>query len=165
MDSGEMVLLKLYAIERGYLNYLPQSIPAVLNVDQMLREIFNSRTTIPIDGHRCLLKSEIQNGLRRKVIKELGKTCIVCNEYHEKGINVHHIKPKSRSWGNPFGLTVLCDRCHKMIRCGIDKTDQVVKDVCTKITNPESNIYDPPYDLQYPEPTLVKVPKSCLYHL
>jgi len=165
MNNGEMILLKLYAIERGYLKYLPKGIPAVRNVDAILEEIFESRTTEPINGYDCLFKSDIQNGLRKQVIRELGKTCIVCNEYHDKHINVHHIKPGSRSWGNPFGLTVLCERCHKMIRYGIGKTDQEVKDLCNEITNPDSPYYDPASDVQYPEPTLVKVAYGNYYHL
>jgi len=165
MDNGEMILLKLYGIEWGYINYLPKSIPAVRNVDAILKDIFATRTTEPINGHDCLFKADIQNGLRKKVLKELGKTCIVCKEYFDKGINVHHIKPGSRSWGNPFGLTVLCEKCHKMIRYGIGKTTQEVKVLCNEVTSPDSPYYDPPSDIQYPEPTLVKTAHCNYYHL
>lgn len=157
-EQSELILVKLYGIERGYINYLPQGIPAIRDISSLVKEVFDSRSPVPISGHYCVHKKDIQAGLRLRVLKELGKKCIVCGRSEEKGMHVHHIKPCRRTWNNAFGLTVLCESCHKMIRSGIGKTEEEVRAICREITNRDSNKYDPSDGIEYPESSIVKLP-------
>ena len=157
-EQSELILVKLYGIERGYINYLPRSIRAIRDVSPLIKEVFDSRLHVPISGHSCVHKQDIQAGLRLRVLKELGRKCIVCGRAEEKGMHVHHIKPQGRTWNNAFGFTVLCESCHKMIRSGIDKTEEQVRAICGEITSRDSNKYDPSDGIQYPEPSIVKLP-------
>ena len=157
-EQNELILVKLYGIERGYINYLPQSILAVRNVSSLIKEVFDSCSHILISGYDCVYKNNIQAGLRRRVLRELSTKCIVCGLSEENGIHIHHLKPYWRTWNNAFGLTVLCESHHKMIRCGIGKTEEEVQAICREITSRDSNKYDPPNDIEYLESPMVKLP-------
>ena len=161
-ERGNLHLLILYAIEKGYLPYLPQSIPAVREVSSLVREAFNSYSSEVISGHYCVHKDYIQRGVRSRVLKILGSKCVLCGE--ENKIQVHHIKPHWRTWNNSFGLTVLCETHHKMIRSGIGKTKAQVISCCSELKCPSSTKYDPPDDKLYPESMLVKLPRYSFYY-
>jgi hypothetical protein len=150
-------LIKLYGIERGWLKYLPQSVPAIRAVKAMLDDIFTARTPIEIAGHQCLFKPDIAAAIHLRVIPIMGHFCIVCNIYRKKDMNVHHIKPASRTWCNAWGFTTLCQGCHKIIRVGLSVPDEEMKSLCREFASLDSPYYDPP-GMIYPEPNIVKLP-------
>jgi hypothetical protein len=156
-ENSELLLVKLYGIEKGFLDYLPRSIPAVRDVSSLIKEVFHSRSPVLISGHYCLHKQDMQAGIRLRVLKELGTKCVVCGQSHKQGMQVHHIKPYWRTWNNAFGFTVLCESCHKMIRSGIGKTEEQVRGICREITRRDSERYDPADGMEYPEPSIVKL--------
>ncbi len=163
-EQSELILVKLYGIERGYINYLPQSIPAIRDVSSLVKEVFDSRLHVPISGHSCVHKKDIQAGLRLRVLKEMGRKCIVCGRAEEKGMHVHHIKPYWRTWNNAFGVTVLCESCHKTITTGPSMDEEEVRAICREITNRDSNKYDPPDGIEYTESSIVKLPHWSYYY-
>ncbi len=163
-EQSELILVKLYGIERGYINYLPRSIRAIRDVSSLVKEVFDSRSHVVISGHYCVYKQDIQAGVRSRVLKELGKKCIVCGRSEKKGMHVHHIKPYRRTWNNAFGLTVLCESCHKMIRSGIGKTEEEVRAICREITSRDSTKYDPSDGVEYTESSIVKLPHWSYYY-
>jgi hypothetical protein len=162
-NNTKITLLQLYGIERGYLQYLPASIPAVRDVTGMIKDIFNNTLThYDINGKRCLHKSQIMAGIHRRVIKALGNKCIACGRAETKGMHVHHIKYHWRTWNNAFGFTVLCEDCHRIAQYGGSTKNPClllginVKDFCKKIMSPECQEYEPPGKV-YPECTAYKV--------
>lgn len=163
--DSELRVIKLYGIERGFLNYLPSSIPAIRDVSSLQEDVFRSCKPTWIQGRYCLHEQQIRAGIHLRVLKALGNTCIICGESHEKGMQVHHIKPRWRTLNNAFGFTVLCEECHKKIRGGIGKTDREVWDICKQISLPGSQWYDPPDGIKYPENSIVKVAHTPCYYL
>jgi hypothetical protein len=163
-EDSELILLKLHGIERGFLDYLPQSILAIRDVNSLVKEVFNSRTPVLISGHQCLHKRDIQAGIRLRVLKAIGVRCVVCGQSYEKGMHVHHIKPYWRTWNNAFGLTVLCESCHKMIRGGIGITGEEVRSICMEVSNQTGVRFDPSDGIQYPEPPIVKLAHTNYFY-
>ena len=165
-EKGKLHLIKLRGIERGYLKYLPLSIPAIRDTATLIDDIFQCWTTIPIRGHLCLHKLDILKGLRPRALKVLGKTCIVCGLEHDS-IEVHHIKPHWRTFNNAFGFTVLCEEHHKMIRNGIEigMSNDEVRDFCLEAASPDSQWYDPPDNRVYPESPIVKMTGTGYFYV
>ena len=159
-----LVLIKLYAIEKGWLKYLPVSIPAIRDVKNLLEDIFKNRPTEKIAGYEFLFKQDIRAGIHSRVLTAMGYTCIVCNTSHKKNMNIHHIKPYWRTWSNAYGFTTLCQDCHKMLQTGLDINIKDLKELSQEFANPNSPLYDPS-GLVYPEPTIVKSPKANYFYL
>ena len=157
LHGYSLPLVKLYAIEKGWLKYLPQGVPAVRDVKAILDGIFATRATLEIAGHQCLHKQDIRASIHRNVLSIMGYFCIVCGVYHKKDMNVHHVKPSWRTWCNAWGFTTLCQDCHKLIRVGLSMPDSEIKDLCRGFASPDSPYYDPP-GVVYPEPNIVKLP-------
>ena len=171
MDDRDLRLLKLYGITRGYLKYLPVSIPVIRNVKGLLEDVFFSALIVyEVQGRKCLDKEQIQKGIRRRVIRLLGNKCVVCDTTINKNMHVHHIKPYWRAWNNPFGFTVLCEECHEKAHgtwfsgYSIELSADEAREICQKISSPQSQEYDPPHPKNYPEPTIVQV-RRYLYAL
>lgn len=157
LQEYHLHLIKLYAIEKGWLKYLPQSISSIREVKTILDDIFTTHTTIELAGYQCLHKQDIRAAIHRRVLSIMGPSCIVCNINHKKDMNVHHIKPAWRTWCNAWGFTTLCQDCHKIIRSGLSMPDDQLKDLCQQFTISDSPYYDPP-GIAYPEPNIVKLP-------
>jgi hypothetical protein len=157
LNGYPIILVKLYAIEEGWLGYLPQSIPAVRNVKEILDDIFQTRRTILIDGHQCLFKNDIRAGIHNRVLSIMGTTCVSCHADHKRNMNVHHIKPHWRAWNNSWGFTTLCQDCHKSLQVGLPIPTARIKELCSNVALPNSPLYDPPADTG-PEPNIVKLP-------
>lgn len=157
LDGYSLTIIKLYAIEKGWLSYLPQSIPAIRDVKGILDDIFKARTTILIDGHECLFKVDISHAIHSRVLTLMGSTCVSCGADHKRNMNVHHIKPHWRAWNNSWGFSPLCQDCHKSLQVGLPIPTARIRELCLQFATPDSPLYDPPADA-FPEPNVVKVP-------
>ena len=157
LDGYSITLVKLYSIEKGWLGYLPQSIPAVKDVKAILDDIFRTHSTTPIGGHECLFKQDIRAGIHNRVLAIMGNICVSCKASHDRNMNVHHIKPYWRAWNNSWGFTTLCQDCHKSLQVGLPIPTKRMRELCQLFQQPDSPLYDPPGP-NYPEPNIVKIP-------